>query len=365
MDKEQLPGRQVHADLKGWRLDRYESSRHTGWMERIFEVSSSSSECVPGPSNEPALGFGNPPFSSEKSAVAEWIWGDKKTNDVPYFGRMLVILPDTRGRIVVADWASEDTVRVELEMNVPAAELELQILLEGNSTERHRLFRGPGKDLSIDVPKGTETARLYLVNAQGERLSQASLSTWSRKLDIRSEKPTFEKQAEIDLAGGENDEVEFKPFIEPKHPKERELMVTVVAFANTKGGRLYLGLDDHRGVQGTSELKRMYKGAEETARDSLIKYVRKLLGDKIRPVPKFSINFIEHRGEPVAVVSIERGEQPPYATDTDEVYVRKGSSNVRPDPLTELRDLCMNRKKEGYLADPITAYANVLNSRLF
>ena len=37
---------------------------------------------------------------------------------------------------------------------------------------------------------------------------------------------------------------EFKPFIEPRHPKEFEIVKTVVAFANTGGGTLFVGVSD-------------------------------------------------------------------------------------------------------------------------
>lgn len=355
--KGMVAGKTASTEFKYWHPNRWgDSFRYSGWLEWVLEVSSGH-ERRPSSPDGPIVGFGMPPFSSGSHALAEWVWGRRKHDSQdPHAGELLVILPDTRGRIFAADWTNEQMVRINLEMNIPADEFELQVLFDGGSAERHRLMRKPERNLDIEVPKDTESILFYLVNASGERLSQASLSAWNRKLDVRVEKPPLEQQAEIDLAGGENDEVEFKPFIEPKHLKERELVETVVAFANTRGGRLYMGLDDHRGIQGSSELKRMYKAAEEAARDVLVKYIRKLIGDKIRPVPKFSVAFIEHRGEPVAVVSVERGGQPPYATDTDEVYVRKGSSNVRPDPLTELRALCTNRNEgESFLMGALGA----------
>ncbi|HZH77327.1 MAG TPA: ATP-binding protein [Archangium sp.] len=351
-----VAGKAAPTGFEYWSVERWgESFQYTGWLEWVLEASQTHGGRRASPPSRPIVGFGMPPFSSGSHALAEWVWGLRKHgSDTPHLGEMLVVVPDTRGRISTADWTHENMARVELEMNIPPDEFELQVLFDGGSADRHRLIRAPDKQLDIEVPKGTESISFYLVNAAGERLSQAGLSAWNRKLDVRIEKPPLEQQAESDLAGGENDEVEFKPFIEPKHLKERELVETVVAFANARGGRLYMGLDDHRGVQGSSELKRMYKGAEETARETLVKYIRKLIGDKIRPVPKFSVAFIEYRGEPVAVVSVERGAQPPYATDTDEVYVRKGSSNVRPDPLTELRELCERRSAgESYFVSGV------------
>lgn len=251
----------------------------------------------------------------------------------------MIILPDTRARIAAAEWKQQGGVVVQVEANVPASELELQVLFRESSSERDHLERGRTGAIELSVPPDTESMDFYLLHQSGANLGELALSRWERKAEPRPEKIALQEQVERDLASGENEEVEFKPFIAPNDVKENELLETVVAFSNMSGGRLYLGLDDHRTAQGARSLCSAFKGNEAQAKEDLVKRIRKIINDKLRPVPKVSIEFIEYRGEPVAVIDVQRGRRRPYATDSNEIYIRKGSSNVRPDPTTELRSL--------------------------
>jgi predicted HTH transcriptional regulator len=44
-------------------------------------------------------------------------------------------------------------------------------------------------------------------------------------------------------------------------------------------------------------------------------------------------------GEPVLIVNVPRGSDRPYSTHDNVVWVRKGATNRRPDPRTELPGL--------------------------
>lgn len=133
-----------------------------------------------------------------------------------------------------------------------------------------------------------------------------------------------------------------------------EVLETVVAFANTRGGRLYLGVDDHRRVEGRSALSRALGAKEEDARAELERAMNKIITDKVKPVPRCVTKFVDLYGEPVFVVSVERGDQRPYATFNNQIFIRKGSSNVNPDPTTELRQLL------AVAGDGIAAVSQVL-----
>src|SRR6266702_5908430 len=68
------------------------------------------------------------------------------------------------------------------------------------------------------------------------------------------------QQLRTDLAGGETDTIEFKPFMEPKSTTESDFVRTVIAFANTHGGRIYVGVDDDGLPQGEAEACRVFRG---------------------------------------------------------------------------------------------------------
>lgn len=97
--------------------------------------------------------------------------------------------------------------------------------------------------------------------------------------------------------GGENDQVEFKRKI--NHPEK--VIREVVAFANSKGGHLIVGVNDDKKIVGL-------KYAEEE--DYLL---QKAMRELIRPAIKFSVHTIplsEKRS--LLVYRIFSGERKPY-----------------------------------------------------
>lgn len=53
-------------------------------------------------------------------------------------------------------------------------------------------------------------------------------------------------------------------------------------------------------------------------------------------------------GNSILVVRVEPGTKTPYSTTSNEVYIRKGSSNRRPDPHSELQDLFASERNHRY-----------------
>ncbi len=86
----------------------------------------------------------------------------------------------------------------------------------------------------------------------------------------------------------------------------------------------------------------------------------KLIADKIKPVPKnFSMDVVEAAGEPILMVTIRRGDDGPYATHENDIYVRKGGTNRRPDPQSELRGLYPAKPPRGANDNTLSRPGNV------
>lgn len=72
---------------------------------------------------------------------------------------------------------------------------------------------------------------------------------------------TLADQVREACESGEGLHVEFKPFVAPEQKlgsssektKLREVVTTVVAFANTEGGHIYLGVEDDCTMSGIDE----------------------------------------------------------------------------------------------------------------
>ncbi len=114
---------------------------------------------------------------------------------------------------------------------------------------------------------------------------------------------------------------------------------TVVAFANTEGGRVYLGIQDDGTVTGIADT------------DGTILRITNMIRDAIRPdVTMFTACEVEYmEGKPVVVLTVQRGTARPYylagkGIRPEGVYVRQGASSV---PASETAILQMIRQTSG------------------
>ena len=196
---------------------------------------------------EPLLAFGLRPYGSASEAIAKWVFELKNThlysfgNRAPHEGEFLTLVPDTRARIVRAAWLP-GLVNVDIELRVDPKEIEAQFLFAG-ADEDPRTLNTSSLSLKCEVPEGTRTTRLMLVHWTNDCISEIRLNG---EYDTYGPQPvalSAIRKAEIDLQEGENDHVEYKPWVSPKSPeKEAELIETIIAFANSGGGRLMLEL---------------------------------------------------------------------------------------------------------------------------
>lgn len=118
-----------------------------------------------------------------------------------------------------------------------------------------------------------------------------------------------------------------------------DIKYAVVAFANTDGGRIYIGINDNGSVQGV----------ENT--DATMLRVTNMIRDAIRPdVTMFtecSMETIEEK--PVVVLTVQRGTARPYylagkGIRPEGVYVRQSASSV---PASETAILNMIKETSG------------------
>ena len=118
-----------------------------------------------------------------------------------------------------------------------------------------------------------------------------------------------------------------------------DIKYAVVAFANTEGGKLYIGIDDSGSI----------KGVENT--DDIMLRVTNMIRDSIRPdVTMFAECAIETmEGKVVVVLTVQRGTARPYylagkGIRPEGVYVRQGASSV---PASETAILNMIKETSG------------------
>lgn len=118
-----------------------------------------------------------------------------------------------------------------------------------------------------------------------------------------------------------------------------DIRKTIIAFANTDGGTLYIGVNDDGSVCGVADT------------DDTMLRVTNMLRDAIKPdVSMFvDVDVCTMDEKPVVAVTVQRGTARPYyiagkGIRPEGVYIRQGASNA---PATETAILAMIRETAG------------------
>ena len=118
-----------------------------------------------------------------------------------------------------------------------------------------------------------------------------------------------------------------------------DIKYTVIAFANTEGGKLYIGVNDDGSVCGVQNVD-----------DTLLRLTN-MIRDVVRPdVTMFTdCSTEEIEGKTVVVLTVQRGTARPYylhakGVRPEGVYVRQGASSV---PASETAILNMIKETSG------------------
>lgn len=323
----------------------------TGWPEIVLDLRASRAGTTYSPPQNPAVAQGLRPYSSGTQAIVDWVWRapTKDTSHQPHENSLVVVLPDYRARVGSAEWRGRKVV-VDLDGSEDALELQCLVLADGTHKALAPIV-GPSFSSAVvlDVPEGTERVELFLVRASGDLADQVTLFSSGEEFAAAPGEPTPEDRAVTELRNGEGQQVEFKPFVEVNDPKEEELVRTVVAFANTDGGRLYVGVRDQGTPEGTAALRRASRADPNTGLAALCERLQHLVREKVKPVPEFEVFQVRVQGEPVLVVSVPASAQGPFATHDNDVFIRKGATNRKPDPRTELPQIGGGRERLSFL----------------
>lgn len=328
-------------------VEEIDTSRDTftGWREAAFEAS--LGHVSHQYQQTPVVAKGLRPYPSIGAAVNDWVW--RKRHDprsiLPFFdlGKLRILLPDTRARIRSAKWVG-GTLTLLSDSNAAADDVELQGVFVERRTSTMLPSQGVEAEVVWEVPAEADAVEVYLVHRDGTLLSHHRLNRGEHYI-ARPGDFVVQELAEKELRQGEGERVEYKPFIVPENGKEHELVRTAVAFSNTYGGRIYVGVEDDGTPQGGAQLKKIGKGNEKQALASVAWQLEKLIRERIKPVPDMVVSPIAVFGIPIVVVDVAAGEDAPYATSENDVFIRKGATNRKPDPKTEMPAIAERAQK--------------------
>ena len=136
---------------------------------------------------------------------------------------------------------------------------------------------------------------------------------------------------------GESKTLELKSRL----PQHDQVAKTIVAFANTSGGKLVLGVDDQRQVTGVAEDDLF------TLQDQ----IASIIHDRCTPAILPEIYTAHLQGKLVLVVEVFRGNLPPYYLKSEGrnhgVYLRIGASNRKAD-FDHVLELERQRRNQSF-----------------
>ena len=284
---------------------------------------------------EPTVNKGLEPFCSPADAIRSWIFNSpgsiNSIGEIPNQERFLTVVPDTRACFESGRW-EPGRLTLQLSLNIAPRELELQIIHVGalRRCAIHPVVEGT---VTIDVPEDAQQLILHLVHQDGDLICHKPLYAVYRSFGYSGQQ-VEEADFAGDLSNGENETREFKPFIAPNHEKQLELVRSVVAFANTAGGRLFIGVNDEGTPLGLPAAQRVFRQNDSPV-EAQLAWVRKLIADNTKPVPNVVYRIAEVRGNPVIVAEVSKLSRI-CSTRENLIYIRKGATNRLADPLTEI-----------------------------
>ena len=263
---------------------------------------------------------------------------------------LAIVVPDLRARIDSAQRVgSRYTIRIRSQ--VPMEDLQVHLLPPGASSDAR--FKTPPENgvitFSDETPieSGGAQPSVYLLHRGDRTMLQEEIVSEAIDQDATPPPPDLRSLVLRDLMHGENETVEYKPFVRPGDDKEAELLHTIVAFLNTQGGQLYIGVaDDDATPLGIDALGRAYGADLKTAQSQVDKQLRKLIR-WIDPVPTdFRIELSLTAGpdeSPVFMLAVPASDARPHAVAVvgppktfggGLFYIRRGANNYKADRTT-------------------------------
>ena len=289
----------------GHKYDSGEEYLNIGWFFERYHYRSPSKST----SRELIVSADLPLFPGFRTAIDEYLGIDiSRYSDV--FG-IVICLPKYGARIEEVNIGS-----TEIRMKIQPKDVRIE-----NVTGKLYCKRGKEKK-HVDIEFTDETG-IASVGFDPDWLCVALVSkTDNEILDVRRYYSSWEslpKGVVIDIPEyeilelvrrGETETVEFKE----KIGKSEEFVETVVAFANTKGGIILLGVNDYSKVVGLTE-----KDHEDT--------ITNILRSHCTPQVKCEMSRRQIDEKEIMVIHVEEGEDKPYLVRDRGPYVRANATD--------------------------------------
>ncbi len=320
-------------DKKGNYVPSYDDVFGLGWSANFWNFSPATG-FQGRPPRDPLLAVNKPSFPDGSAAIRSVIGYDLVHRE-GYLGCVLVLLPNYRAKIMgLKIGPKETTIEVSTK---DASKLDIigKLYCESRKETLTKDVPFPEERQVIRTSFTPQSLYFYLLHHEdGELIDQREVALWwlgrpqSRDVTIEI---AGEDVRQL-VARGENDKVEYKRQI----GKERELdefIETVVAFANSSGGVILVGVDDNGKIIGVEE-------------ENLADRVNKVLRSHCDPpvITEISTNVVDDKN--VFVIQVREGGNKPYVLRDRGVYIRVGATDRLITTRTELDEFYEQRARQ-------------------
>jgi hypothetical protein len=281
-------------------------------------------------------------------------------------GSVMLFMPEPRSRIVSLV-QEEDEVLVTLGV-LDTAVRDLRLVGGWRDGEQWRSFdyliSNSGTEPRLPVPRSAEELNLHLVGGDGRWYDyHLEASGWNvgqeRVLGSWRGGAVDADDLAHAMWQGEGERIEFKEYVTPGDKKELELVNVIVAFANTKGGMIYIGVNDVCDLVGDSAT--VFKALAEPKADldtrvnAYIGRLRSWLPTKMNHRPDLDFKVIQIDEHRVLVIVVKAGVDRIYMrSEGNRTLVRRGASCIQADADNDIPRLVRERLgRDWHVGDPM------------
>lgn len=307
----------------------------------------------------PIMRYGQLSFESLDQALRFWIPLKLSSHSDARLCHVVIEVPLAAPRFGALTMPKEGVMRVAVE-NVPRNIVpELSGVWQSADARRIEPFAQKVMSPLVDLPRPAWAERVALWLTLPDSLvtdhffESAMTCTRSRRVLFPSDGSENDNPDDVltQIHAGENESVEFKPFVPPEAGKFDEIAHTVIAFANKRGGTIYIGVNNRQEIEGVG--KPLHAWAPAAVKNSWDDCIRIYCAQARTKICDRLIDPIDFKIEPIAVaattvirITVTEGKKKPYAdSQSTTMWIRRGANTTRPTP-DEVRQF-MNDESRG------------------
>jgi hypothetical protein len=243
-------------------------------------------------------------------------------------GSLILDIPETRGRIVLAD------NKLSINSQMP------DLCIVGQTAAKPSVILHGSETYPI-TSQELRDAEFWLISKDDQIIDFIS----SSEMPPRNTQPA-EVDYEALIMRGECENCELKPYISISNAKAEELLRATCALSNTQGGYIFIGVSDDTEICGIpdNEIQRDYKTDPSNAMERYERDIKSKLREGLRDNQCFTTKIIQIAESKVMVISVTQSDSLNYLRTKREAYTRRGASSAKMTPHEILA-----HKKPNYL----------------